>query len=490
MGLFSPTKRQATISRRELLARGCTLLAGSAALAACGNRAVSLASLALPAPAVPNVSAAAAARQVPVPPAHPTTIDHVIVIYLENHSFDNLFGTFPGAEGLAQAGATATQIDGNGKPYLNLPAIMNAGLKLALPDARFPTLPNTPFDIDKFVPITQKTRDLVHAFYQEQMQINGGKMDRFAEVSDAAGLVMGYYDGSQTQLWKYAQDYVLADHFFHAAFGGSMLNHLWLVSAQTPQFPDAPDAMRSQVDAKGRLVKDGAVSPDGYAINNLYTANTPHPARTPADRLMPPLTIPHIGDRLDTKSISWAWYSAGWNDAAAGKPDPGFYFVCQPFAYFANVGDGTESRAKHLRDEQDFFSALQSGGLPNVSFVKPLQPDAQHPGEADVMRGDRHTASLIEAVKNSPYWERSAIIVTYDEHGGFWDHVPPPQVDRWGPGIRVPAVVISPFAKKGFVDKTVYDTTSILSFLEWRWGLDPLSSRDAAANNLTNAFDL
>src|SRR5207244_6222847 len=92
-------------------------------------------------------------------------------------------------------------------------------------------------------------------------------------------------------------------------------------------------------------------------------------------------------------------------------------------------------------------------------------------------------------VQNSPYWQDIAIIVTYDEHGGSWDHVAPPVIDKWGPGLRVPTIVVSPYAKKGFIDHTQYDTTSILKFIEWRWDLAPLASRDANANNLLNAFE-
>jgi phospholipase C len=371
-----------------------------------------------------------------------------------------------------------------------LPQIIQAGISLPMPDKRFPILPNKPFKIDSFVPNTERTRDLVHGFYQEQMQINGGKMDLFAAVSDAAGLAMGYYDGARTKLWDFAKQYTLADHFFHAAFGGSLLNHLWLVAAQTPTFPGAPSFMHAQLDDHGRLVKDGALTPDGYLANNVFTQNGPYPPNWPVDQLMPAITMPHIGDRLDQAKVSWAWYSGGWDDAVAGHADPGFYFQTQPFAYFANVGAGTQGRADHLRDEKDFLTALKSDGFPNVSFIKPLSADCQHPGEADIARGDSHTATLINAVQDSQYWDSSAVIVTYDEHGGFWDHVAPPKVDRWGPGIRVPAVVVSPFAKKGFVDKTVYDTTSILKFIEWRWGLDPLSARDSNVNNLANAFDL
>jgi acid phosphatase len=281
---------------------------------------------------------------------------------------------------------------------------------------------------------------------------------------------------------------VLADNFFHAAFGGSFLNHFWLVCACTPKWADAPAALRAQLDASGALVKDGAVTPDGYAVNPLYTVNSPHPAGAKPEVLLPNQTMPTIGDRLSARGVSWAWYSGGWNDAIAGRADPLFQFHHQVFAYFARYADGTPGRAAHLKDERDFVADAQAGRLPAVSFVKPLGPDNEHPGYTELLRGERHVADLVRAVANSPAWPGTVIIVTYDEHGGRWDHVAPPVVDRWGPGSRVPAIIISPLGKRHYVDHTAYDTTSILKLIETRWGLAPLGTRDAAANGLEGAF--
>ena len=114
--------------------------------------------------------------------------------------------------------------------------------------------------------------------------------------------------------------------------------------------------------------------------------------------------------------------------------------------------------------------------------------DDEHPGYADVMTGDRKTVEVLRAVEASRLWASTAVIITYDENGGQWDHVAPPKGDRWGPGARVPTLIVSPFAKKGFVDHTPYDTTSILKFIEVRFGLKPLGPRDAKANDLINAF--
>ncbi len=418
-------------------------------------------------------------------------INHLIVIYQENWSFDSLYGSFPGANGIANAGDAVKQVDKSGTPYTTLPQPVDTSKRPAVPDPRFPAdLPVQPFDLSKYVPSTGHINDLVHRYYQEQYQIDGGKMDKFVAWSDAAGEVMGYYNATDMPEGKLAQQYTIADNFFHSAFGGSFLNHQWLICACTPQWPNAPESKKAVLDATGVMTKDGAVTPDGYIINTSFTVNTPHPANiTDTTQLVPNLTNPTIGDRLNDKNISWAWYSGGWNDAVAGKPDPLFQYHHQALAFYANYADGTPGRAAHLKDEQDFMTALSSNSLPAVSFIKPLGPDNEHPGYTNLMQGQQHVADLVAAVQNSPYWADTAIVITYDEHGGRWDHVAPPVIDKWGPGSRVPAIIISPFAKKGYVDHTQYETVSILKFIETRWGLQALTDRDAKAADLTAAFD-
>src|SRR5262249_8811274 len=160
--------------------------------------------------------------------------------------------------------------------------------------------------------------------------------------------------------------------------------------------------------------------------------------------------------------------SGGWNDALAGHPDPLFQFHHQPFAFYASYADGTAAKAAHLKDESDFTAAVAAGTLPPVSFVKPIGANNEHPGYATLMQGELHVVSLGQAIMPSSIWNDTAVIVTYDENGGFFDHVPPPVVDRWGPGTRVPAIVFSKFAKAG-VDSTSYDTTAILKLIETRW---------------------
>jgi phospholipase C len=417
-------------------------------------------------------------------------VNHVVVIYMENHSFDNLYGEFSGANGISNAtAANTTQLDATGKPYTVLPAIPG------LPT--FPTnLANNIFNIDQYVANDVITQDVLHRYYQEQMQIDGGKMDKYALYnSNSAGLSQGYYKTSLLPLLAMAQKYTLCDNFYHSAFGGSFLNHQWLIACASPTFPNAPASITATVDGSGNVITDGQVTPDGFVVNTSYTVNAPHPPTTGTNAvdpatLVPNQTNPTIGDRLSDKSISWAWYSGGWDNALAGNPDPNFQFHHQPFAYFAKYADGTQAKTDHLKDETVFIAAAKAGTLPAVSFVKPLGTYNEHPGYSDVSLGETHAVELINDVLNGPNGKDAVIIVTYDENGGFWDHVAPPVIDKkWGPGTRVPAIIISPFAKQDFVDHTQYETVSILSFIEKRWGLSPLASRDKNATPLTNAFN-
>jgi phospholipase C len=415
-------------------------------------------------------------------------VNHVIVIYMENHSFDNLYGEFPGANGLSNATSTQIQMDtATGQPYAYLP----------WSDTSFhptPSLPNKAFAIDPLKANSLKTGDLVHRYYQEQNQIDGGKMDKFAAISNAKGLSMGYYHTIQLPMNQIAQQYTLCDNFFHSAFGGSFLNHIWLIAAQTPQWTGAPAKMLSVLDAKGNPKTDRNSTPDYYVVNTSFSVNTPHPNANSTDpaTLIPNLTFKTIGDELSAGNVSWAWYTGKWNIMTSGTPASSadssyFQFHHQPFIYFANYADGTQAKKDHLKDETDFDAAVANGTLPAVSFLKPYGIDNEHPGYADVLTGDMYLAAKINTIKASPIWKDCVIIITYDEHGGFWDHVAPPLIDKWGPGARVPGIIISPFSVPG-VDHTQYETVSILAFIEKRWGLQPLGTRDAAANPFTNAL--
>lgn len=423
-----------------------------------------------------------------IPQAELNKIKHVVVIYLENHSFDNLYGHFPGANGLNNAPLSKIiQVDSNGNPYTTLPPVIGSPNS-----ASFPTnLENHFFNIDQYVANDMMTPDVLHRYYQEQLQIDGGKMDKFALYnSNSAGLSQGYYETNNLPLLAIAKKYTLCDNFYHSAFGGSFLNHMWLISANTPVFPNAPSTIVAQLDGSGKLIKDGQVTPDGYVVNTSFSVNSPHPATAVANTLVPNQTFPTIGDRLSAKNVSWAWYAGGWDSALAGTPASTFQFHHQPFAYFANYADGTQAKADHLKDEKAFIAAAQAGTLPSVSFVKPIGINNEHPGYSDVADGENHTVQLINDVLNGPNGKDCLIIVTYDEHGGFWDHVAPPVIDKWGPGIRVPAIVVGPYVKRGYVDHTQYETVSILTLIEKRWDLAPLTGRDRDASPLQNTFDI
>jgi phospholipase C len=307
------------------------------------------------------------------------------------------------------------------------------------------------------------------------------------------------------------------------------------VCACTPRDPNAPEDAKAQL-VNGFLKKkpnspasalqgpvqvlDGRASPDGFLVNTSQPFHQPSgippaaagsrdladPARHPA----PPYTDKTIGDTLSAKGISWAWYSGGWDAAVAdGRQDPKakrrviynrepgspiFQPHHQPLNYYARFAPGSKDRAEHLKDEKEMLTAIDAGKLPQVVFFKPAGRYTEHPSYTDIVSGDEHIAMLLERLKKSPQWPKMAVIITYDENGGFWDHMPPPAGegwgDRWGPGTRIPAIIVSPFAKRGFIDKTPYDTTSILKLITERFNLEPLPGVRPNAGDLSNAFEL
>jgi acid phosphatase len=486
-------------------------------------------------------------------------IKTVVVIYAENRSFDNLYGLFPGANGISNATpASYQQLDRDGKTVLaTLPPVYSAPAASASAWSFITSLPNKPFRIDAAQPggapgiaagITSP--DLVHRFYNNQMQINGGTNNMFAAFSDAGGLSMGYYDGSSMAMWKLAQQYTLSDNFYMGAFGGSFLNHFWLVCACTPSAATPPAGRVSIVDpatgmlafktnppASALIAAPGSVfqgdqnfTPIDATTNLSYVVNTTqspfqpsgtapatggdlrlaNPAATGGAAVVPAQTAKTIGDTLTAKGVNWVWYAGAWKAALNdGTQDPSvsraviynsatgaanFQPHHQPFNYFSRFDPtttaGQAERAAHLKDYTDFQADIAGGTLPPVVFYKPQGSLNQHAGYTDVMSGDAHIADVIAKLQASPQWKNMAIIVTYDENGGFWDHAAPPKADRWGPGSRVPAIIISPYAKKGYVDSTPNDTTSIIKFITRRFELEKLPGVRKVVSDLSNAFDL
>ena len=553
-------------------------------------------------------------------------IDHIIVIFQENWSFDGLYGNFPGADGIANASQTSLiQLDRlSGQPLSGLTGKYNNAypqvtapygrtpLPLAVDkktlynelgklDTNFPGTLNTflPYLVSDYIASTDYTSDIVHRYWTEQFQINRGSNNCFVTWSDNPGLVMSRYDASVMPEGLLAQQYTMCDSFFHSAFGGSFLNHQFLIAAAAPvyydPFPAENQEEISLLDSRGyfvtnssgpnagKIVRDGDITPvagdvltgltingvagrtitvapengegsdvvafDGshfdkhYVVNTHYSKNLPKPRKKdyelvpsqndsdPGDVNRP--YIPTIGDLLDRANVTWKWYSGGWDRAIAmcpanpthyGTPgaDPAkstnpalaarcpmelFQWHHQPLAYYDNyapfVSPSTYSNnpslypgglnpnsSAHLQDLDAHFSNDVIGNtLPQVSFVKFFGTDNEHPGYATLLRGQQQVADLVRLVQsNTNLWAHTAIIITYDEFGGRWDHVSPPRRDMWGPGVRVPCIVISPFTPKGYVDHTQYETASVLKTIEQTFGLGNLNERDSNAASLAGLF--
>ena len=474
----------------------------------------------------------------------------VVVIYAENRSFNNLFADFPGVEkplsGLSAA--DTQQRDRDGSLLTTLPPAWGGVLQVgpqSVDGVTYPSevqfqenLPNAPFALKgpnaEDLPLSLVTRDLWHVFYQNQMQINGGKNDGFVAWADAGGLVMGHYAQSRysLRLWDVAKEFVLCDNFFQGAFGGSFLNHQYLISATAPFYPNAAQSVaKAQIatlqsddptdprlkplDKSPASAMTGppqfgpsALTPDGYGVNTLAPPYWPTWIRDPENpdyakadlpNVLVPQTHEHIGDKLSKKNVDWAWYAGAWQatldqfkDSGGIPKIPNFQYHHQPFNYFKQQGpENRAERDKRLRDgglgdeasTNKFFADAQAGKLPAVSFYKPQGNLNMHAGYADVASGDRHIVRALKVLQESPQWKNMVVVVTVDENGGWWDHVAPPKGDRWGPGTRVPALVVSPFARKGTVDHTVYDTASILRLITRVFQLetlDGLKQRDDA----------
>jgi phospholipase C len=499
-------------------------------------------------------------------PGLPGGFKHLVVIYEENHSFDNLYGGWGSVNGRRVDGranapaAHTTQVDQHGTPYS---CLLQNDVNLTSPpqpadcaDSTDSTHPftshftNKPFAIDRFIKPADTTcpapgvfapngvakgsgepggctRDIVHRFYQEQYQLNGGRQNRYMTGSDAVGLTQGYYKTRDLPIYKYlhrkgAPKYVLADRFFQAAFGGSFLNHQWLIAARTPLDTShgASKAVNSVLDSNkmvntyplytppvGEKPVDGQLTREcndplqvkytkacgDFAVNTVQPSSPPAAATGAKIPLIDDAKYPNIGDRMTAAGISWKWYSGGWREASAGAPGPLFQYHHQPFNYFANYAPGQPGRS-HLKDERRFITAAKRGHLPTVSFVKPYGAENEHPGYASQSRGSDHLVELLKTITSGPQAKDTLVVVTYDEFGGQWDHVSPPGAgakkgthDAWGPGTRIPALVIGRSLKRSGVDHTSYDTTSILATIERSYGLAPLSSRDRAVNDLSHA---
>lgn len=353
-----------------------------------------------------------------------TPIKHFITLMQENHSFDNYFGTYPGADGIPAGTCIPRDPD--------------------IADSECVE----PFPIGERAIV-----DLGHNLATFEAQYNDGAMDGFLKVfedqAETGDLSIGYYDDNDIPYyWTIADEYVLFDRFFTSAKGGSVPNHFYWVTG-TPGNP-----------------VNGTLLPEGFDH------------------------VPTIFDSLEAAGVSWKFYVQNYDPTITFRNpeagDRGSQIVWVPILNYNRFLDDPELFSKIVPFEE-FYSDLENGTLPEVSYMVPSGASEHPPGS--IQAGERFVRSIITAIKRSSVWQTSAFTWTYDDWGGWYDHVSPPQVDDWGYGFRAPALLVSAYAKRGYVDSTELDFTSVLKFIQVNWGLEPLAERDQQANSLENAFD-
>jgi len=368
------------------------------------------------------------------PPHGFEKIQHVIWIIQENHSFDNYFGTFPNADGLP-------------------------------PSTCLPELPGSKQCVKPFhMPPGQPLLDLEHSWETAQAAYDHGTMDGFVWV-EGSPYTMGYYD--QTDIpnyWMYAHQFTLCDRFFSSEMTGSSPNHVFTVAAQS-----------QEINNIGSLeqLEDEMDNSEGFPFESI---------------------VKNFGN----KNISWKYYvetqpkPPEWESVNAGLarlafPDPRGFTLWNPMPGFKSIRDD-DSRMNRLVSLDDYYKDLQEGTLPQFAWIIPDFQDSEHPPEP-LDQGMWYVTRIINALMKSPDWGSTAVFLTWDDYGGFYDHVPPPEVDAYGYGPRVPMLVISPYAKRDYVSHYTYDFTSVLKFIEERWSLPHLTARDDRANDMRDCFN-
>jgi phospholipase C len=439
-----------------------------------------------------------------------TPIQHVVVIFDENISFDHYFGTYPHAANPPGEPAFT--------PAANTPTVN--GLTPALLQNN--PNPAQPFRLDRSQFFTC---DNDNHYADEQTAYHAGLVDKVAQTLSATGLntagapctpnlSMGYYDGNTvTALWNYAQHFSMSDNFFATTFGTTVMGHLNLISGQTHQ--------TNTTSVSGKVV-------NGSIIANI-TAGYDDCGVAPIVQM----SGKNIGNLLNTKSITWGWFYGDFTPVST----TGGVATCNslydshydPFQYYQSTANphhlpptstamiGQNDQANHQYALTDFWNAVAAGNMPAVTFLKASAVNTGHPSTSNPLAEQNFLVQTINALQQTPEWPTMAILVTYDDSDGWYDHVMPPIVnpssdsttdtlsgsnmcgasatgaylDRCGYGPRLPFLVISPFAKQNNVDSTVNDQTSILRFIEDNWGLPRIGDQsfDAMANPILGHFD-
>jgi phospholipase C len=354
-----------------------------------------------------------------------TPIKHLIVLMQENHTFDNYFGTYPGADGIP------------------------SGTKMPVD----PKNPQTGY-VESWYVGNSTITDLSHNSATFNAQFNAGKMDGFVSAlnnrNQDGRVAMGYYDGRDIPYyWNLADNYVLFDRFFSSAKDGSFANHMYWVAGVSP------------VADRGQKLSDKLAN------------------------------VPTIFDRLQEAGVSWKFYVENYDPTITyrnlgnlGNRESQIIWV--PLLNIDRFLDDPNLSSR-IVDLSQYYTDLRQGTLPSVAYIIPSGA-SEHPPQAPGT-GQRFIKTLIQELMRSNAWDSSAFLMLYDDWGGWYDHVSPPQVDKYGYGFRVPGILVSPYARKGYIDNTQLDFTSILKFIEENWSVASLADRDAKANNFLSAFD-
>jgi phospholipase C len=449
-----------------------------------------------------------------------TPIKHLVVIFQENNSFDHYFATYPSATN-PQGEPAFTAADDT--PSIN-------GLAAALLQHN----PNSvaPFRLDRNQ--AALNCDNSNAYAAEQLAYDHGLVDKFPENTSAAasaasgdlaacpnGIAMGYYDGNTvTALWNYAQNFAMSDNFYDTEFGATILGHLNLISGQTHQTFEPGNVQKT--GAKTFVIRNGSVIANlDSALDDCKSAPV---GGLPVASVQ--MTGANVGNLLNLKGVTWGWF---YGDFTAQPGSISTHAICtaqfdphyDPFQYYASTANPHHlpassiamvghqgDQANHQYDLATFWAAAQAGNLPAVTFLKAPANETGHPQTSDALSEQKFLVDTINGLQMLPQWREMAIIIAYDDSDGWYDHVMPPIVnqsadatvdsicgsvalpagafnDRCGYGERLPFLVISPFAKRNYVDHAVLDTTSILAFIEGNWGLGTIDSLDHPNGTMT-----
>ncbi|GAB2475181.1 phospholipase C [Xylanimonas ulmi] len=520
--------------------RGRSLSAGTAVVAGIALTAGGLFGTGLPGHGFGHDQGHPGQTQVVKPPQATTPIQHVVVLFDENVSFDHYFGTYPNAANTDGTRFTAAK----GTPKANTMAAAN--LITANPNSY------TPQRLDRSSAVTC---DQNHGYTAEQNAVNGGAMDKFVQYVNVdacsglfgePGLVMDYYDGNTvTAMWNYAQHFAMSDNSWDATFGPSTPGALNVISGQThgaiaynPKTGEQVADSYADVDPDAKGV--GTVTGDPDPVYDDCSDND----HTSASALVG-MQGKNIGDLLNAKGLTWGWFQGGFTPSTTAANSATGYALCDtthvnvvggaskdysphhnPFAYYKSTSNphhlpptsaanvGKTDQANHQYDLSYFEQAATSGNLPAVSYVKAAEYQDGHAAYSDPLDEQDFLIREINLLQQSPQWSSTAVVIAYDDSDGWYDHVAPKisnggdgsadttvcssvktelggYADRCGPSQRLPLLVISPYAKTNFIDHTETNQASIVGFIEQNWRLGGIgdASFDKTAGSLNNLFD-